>query len=288
MLVSDGLGYSILKELFNDDSLQIAAVFTNRKSDEIVSFCRDNKLLLFIGNPRNGKAKDFIQNIECEVLLSVNYLYIIEKDLINLQSGYAVNIHGSLLPKYRGRTPHVWAIINGEKEAGITAHIIDEDVDNGGTIHQIKVLIQDNDTGAMILQKYNKEYLLLINTVLQNIKNKTLTITTQDSIKATYFGKRTPADGQIVWDWSKERIRNWIRAQAKPYSGAFFYVENAKITVHKASFHELGFNYQDANGKVLAVNENIIIVKTPNGAIVLENFTSEDINLKIKKGIVLS
>ena len=154
---------------------------------------------------------------------------------------YAINIHGSLLPKYRGSTPHVWAIINGEKEAGITAHFIDESVDNGDIVHQIKVPIQDDDTGAMILKKYNQQYPLLIKKILIDIKCDSLKVRAQDATKATYFGKRTPEDGHINWNWSKERIRNWIRAQAHPYPGAFFFINNVKVIVNKASFCDLGF-----------------------------------------------
>jgi methionyl-tRNA formyltransferase len=287
LLISGNLGFNILTKLLNDNSVSLVAVFTDEKSLEISALCKDNNISKFIGNPRNGKAKDFLKEIKCEVLLSVNYLYIIEKDLIDLPIRYAINVHGSLLPKYRGRTPHVWAIINGERETGITAHLINEDVDNGAIVHQQTIPILDDDTGAIILEKYNNEYPNLISVILSKIKESNLTAVNQDCSKATYFGKRTPEDGRIVWDWTKERIKNWIRAQAKPYPGAFFFLEDNKISVHKSSFHEIGFNYRDQNGKVLLVTNDTVVVKTPNGAISLEKLEGEGF-IKIKKGVILS
>ena len=85
---------------------------------------------------------------------------------------------------------------------------------------------------------------------------------------ATYFGKRTPSDGKIEWDWQKERIRNWVRAQSTPYPGAFAFFENNKIIIDEVKFSEIGYNDEIDNGIVLA-NEPNIIVKTPNGPLEL-------------------
>src|SRR5690606_33504394 len=98
------------------------------------------------------------------------YLFIIDKKIIDLATSIAFNIHGSLLPKYRGRTPHVWSIINNEKFTGITAHIIDEGCDTGDIIEQVKIKISKSDTGASLLEKYNLLYLPLIRSVLEKIQ----------------------------------------------------------------------------------------------------------------------
>lgn len=269
LLASGGLGLAILKELYGKHA--ITAVFTDKNSDGIIAICKDYGIKIFIGNPRNGKAADFIKDIECNVLLSVNYLFIVNDDLIKLPSGFAINIHGSLLPKYRGRTPHVWAIINGEKETGITAHLIKEGVDTGEIIAQVRIPINEGDTGATLLKKYNEIYPELINRVLEMVESGPLQLTPQNEAIATYFGKRTPEDGRICWDWSRERIRNWIRAQAAPYPGAFSYYEGNKFIVNYAGFDETGFQYNMANGLILKADEDHIIVKTHNGALYLGN-----------------
>ena len=112
ILCSGYLGYEILSQLFS--RFNIRFVFTDSNSKNIIEFCEYKELPCFIGNPRNGKATTFIKKYCSEVLISVNYLFLIEKDVISMGSKLAFNVHCSLLPKYRGRTPHVWAIINNE------------------------------------------------------------------------------------------------------------------------------------------------------------------------------
>jgi len=222
-------------------------------------------------------------------LFSINYLFLIEQDLIDLPSQYAINIHGSLLPKYRGRTPHVWAIINGETKTGITAHLINEKVDDGHIVHQIKVPILPSDTGASMLEKFAIQYPKMIDKILNDIENNSLVITPQDTTKAVYFGKRTPEDGAINWAWNRERIYNWIRAQAKPYPGAFTFYEENKIIVHHAEMIDMGFHYQQTNGLILAQTATTICVKTTNGVLRLSEIeTTETVLDSIQTGEIFN
>jgi methionyl-tRNA formyltransferase len=198
----------------------------------------------------------------------VNYLFIIEKDIIKHSKKLSFNIHGSLLPKFRGRTPHVWAIINGETKTGITAHKIDEGCDTGNVIEQVEVDIQDFDTGASILEKFNKLYFPLIEKVIENCQEETIEYKFQDESKASYNGKRTPKDGEINWNWDSERIINWVRAQAFPYPGAFTYYKKNKIIIDNV------INQSEENisnklpGTILEV-EPFTVVKTANGMLKL-------------------
>lgn len=199
----------------------------------------------------------------------------------------AINIHGSLLPKYRGRTPHVWAIINGETETGITAHLIDEEVDQGAILRQLTVKIEAEDTGAMVLQKFHQLYPILVFDLLQDLQNNCLQPRQQDARKAFYFGKRTAADGLIDWNWSRQRIKNWIRAQAHPYPGAFTYFNQQKIYIHKAHFDETGFHQEQPNGFVLDRGPQHLVVKTPNGALRLEQLQT-DHPIAFSAGMILN
>ncbi len=286
LLCSGGLGFKALLQI-HQSTCDLVAVFTDKQSNEIIDYCKINNISLFIGNPRNNRARSFIDSFECDFLLSINYLFIIESDLILLPKKSAINIHGSLLPKYRGRTPHVWAIINGETETGITAHLINEKVDDGDILLQRVIPIEENDTGNNILEKFNKEYPKIIEDLLKRIMDeKELIFRKQDITKKTYFGKRTPTDGKINWDWSKQRIRNWIRAQAKPYPGAFTFFNEKKIIIHQAIFDDLGFHFETPNGTVLDFDHLKIWIKTPNGVILLSNLEYEG-ELNIKKGDIL-
>jgi len=267
LLVSGSLGLDLL--VYLKELSLIEFVMTDSKSIEILNFCDIKSIRIYVGNPRTAKAKSFYKNIEIDVLISINYLYIIELDLISLPKLLAFNVHGSLLPKYRGRTPHVWAIINNEVETGITAHIIDEGCDTGNILEQIKIPIFQDETGYDVLKKFQKNYFIIVSNVLNKISNNQIVSLTQDNSRATYFIKRSPEDGKIDWSWQKERIKNWVRAQAFPYPGAFTYIDDIQITIDEIIYSDFSYDCTMPNGLVLSVNP--VLVKTPNGVVELKS-----------------
>lgn len=264
-LVSGHLGYFTLMEISNVYSPSL--IVTDSKSIEIINYAYQNGIPLFIGNPRDGRLYQYINGATFDLILSINYLFIIEQNFIS-SATYAINIHGSLLPKYRGRTPHVWAIINNEKITGISAHLIEEECDAGDIILQKEISIEPDDTGRSILSKFEVEYPKIVFEIVKMASINEMNGIKQDSTKATFFTKRTSNDGEINWHWQRERIHNWVRAQSRPYPGAFTYYKGNKIIVYRVEVSEFGFHQNDVNGKILSINENII-VKTPNGAIAL-------------------
>ncbi|MCB0716170.1 MAG: methionyl-tRNA formyltransferase [Chitinophagaceae bacterium] len=283
LLCSGGLGQTILEAV--NTTRDLVFVFTDKKSKEIIAYCEKNQIDFFAGNPRLGKADEIIAQLNCDVLLSVNYLFVVKENILNLASKYAINFHGSLLPKYRGRTPHVWAIINGEKKTGISAHLMTTEVDDGAIVKQVEVKIGHEDTGSSILEKFGLIFPKIVDEVLEDVKLDQLKKTNQNHLEATYYQKRTPEDGHINWNWHKERIRNWVRAQAAPYPGAFCFYENKKIIINKMEFDEHGFTNESPNGLILATNP-FVIVKVSNGAIKILEFGSENV-VNFKKGDIL-
>lgn len=277
ILASGGLGFYVLQDLV--ESHEVIFAMTDKATQDIISFCKSEGIPCFQGNPRKGACETFIQDKAVDILISVNYLFLIEKELINLPGKMAFNIHGSLLPKYRGRTPHVWAIINNEKEAGITAHVIDEGCDTGDVLAQKSIPIETNDTGSDILKKYEQAYLPLIESVLNSLEEGNVKRISQDDSKATYFGKRTPDDGHINWHWQRERIFNWVRAQAHPYPGAFTYYQGEKITIDAIEFDNYGYSYDESDGKILSLNP--IRVKTPNGVVLLKTLRHCEVKMSV-------
>ena len=272
LLVSGGLGLTLLKHIALKNNCNIHSVLTDKKSAEIINFCKEKNIPYFAGNPRNGATADFRTSLNNrpDIILSVNYLFLIEEDLISYPTKCAVNVHGSLLPKYRGRTPHVWAIINNEKKTGITAHLITSECDKGAIVAQKEIPILDTDTGGSILKKYNEIYPVLIDEVIEKILSGNLNecLMEQDETKATYYPKRTPDDGEIDWNWQKERIFNWVRAMAPPeYPGAFFFDDGRKVIVEKIEFSQTGFPQGTENGKVIMRDRNSYVIKTTNGCV---------------------
>lgn len=246
-------------------------VFTDKGSEGILDRCTERNIPLYTGNPRNGKATQFLADKQCDLLLSINYLFVVEEDVIQHPRLYAINFHGSLLPKYRGRTPHVWAIINGEQETGITAHLMSKGCDEGDIVCQERIAIGADVTGGDVLSIFLKKYPVIIEKVIDSVKTGTVRPLRQNHEKATCFGKRTPEDGLIHWSWQRQQIYNWVRALARPYPGAFTFLKDKKITIHRVEFSDTGFHADTPDGTILAAGENID-VKTPNGAIRLIDF----------------
>lgn len=273
VLASGDLGHHVLKNLSEGVNLEFIA--TNQKSIGIINLANERNIPLFIGNPRRGRLMDFLEDKHCDIILSINYLFIIESDIINFPKQYAINFHGSLLPKYRGRTPHVWAIINGEKKCGITAHLIDEGCDTGPIILQQEVEIMEDDTGQNILEKYKNLYPVIVKQVLYKVEHNNIELTIQDETKATFFGKRTPSDGMIDWSWQTIKINNWVRAQSHPYPGAFTFYGREKIIVDKIDVTTIEFEPLLKNGTIIKVVDNIPYVKTPNGVVKLSKIRNQ-------------
>ena len=265
LLVSGELGLEALKLVTKHN--KPVFVFTNKTSKAIVDYCLVKNIPVFIGNPRNRTTSKFLVDKKVDIIFSINYLFLIERDILDFPLKYCINIHGSLLPKYRGRTPHVWSIINNEKQTGVTAHIIDENCDTGAIVKQEIIDISADDTGATLLEKYIPVYLKMITDLLQEIEADEIIASDQDETKATYFNKRTADDGEIDWNWQKERIKNWVRAQAFPYPGAFTVVNNQRVIIDKIMYSKAGFKQNFPNGMIIETNP--VLVKTQNGVVEL-------------------
>ncbi|MCL2800126.1 MAG: hypothetical protein FWD28_00005 [Treponema sp.] len=267
------LGEKVLLNLYKNRI--ICAVLTDKKSTNIIDFCSIKNINIFIGNPRNEECFNFVKKYKSCILFSVNYLFLFDKNLLNLFY-YKFNIHGSLLPKYRGRTPHVWAIINNENKTGITIHDITIDCDSGDIYFQKEIPIKYSDTGGDILNKYFYHYPKIIEQFLLLLFDNKIDPKKQDDKLSTYYEKRNPEDGKINWNWQRERLYNWVRALAPPYPGAFCYYNNVKIVINKIAFSDFGYSNNIRNGTLLYINNDKFIIKTPNGCIEILDYKKEN------------
>ncbi len=278
VFASGELGLKMVEYLHSFVNINFIA--TDRKSDKVIFFANHQKINLFIGNPNNEELFIELNKVDSKILFSINYLFILDKKIFQLFE-YAINFHGSLLPKYRGRTPHIWAIINNEKYTGITAHFIEEGCDTGDIVFQKNILIDEDITGADLLKIYQKEYPAVIRKVLEMINETKIVRFPQNHLEATLFPKRTPDDGQINWYWQKERIYNWVRAQAHPYPGAFTFYEKEKLIIDEIKFSNIGFDSLTENGTIISINGQNPIVKVQNGSIEIIKKRNSSIVFKI-------
>lgn len=175
-----------------------------------------------------------IRELAPDVLFSFYYRNIISSDILEIPKSGCFNLHGSLLPKYRGRVPTNWAIINGETETGVTLHHMTTGIDDGDIVAQHAVSISSDDTSQSLLIKQISAAGDMLDTCLPEIKKGTAVRTPQDHEKATYYTGRTAEDGAIDWNKSASEINNLVRAVSQPYPGAFTFAGQRKLLIWEA------------------------------------------------------
>uniref|UniRef100_UPI002590DBA1 bifunctional UDP-4-amino-4-deoxy-L-arabinose formyltransferase/UDP-glucuronic acid oxidase ArnA n=1 Tax=Pseudomonas sp. TaxID=306 RepID=UPI002590DBA1 len=146
----------------------------------------------------------------------------------------AYNLHGSLLPRYRGRAPANWVLVNGETETGVTLHRMVKRPDAGAIVAQQSVAIERADTGLSLHAKLRDAAAALLHDTLPLLAKGEVSETEQDESQASYFGRRTPADGLLDWKRPAEALFNLVRAVTQPFPGAFCAVGEHKLIVWSA------------------------------------------------------
>ena len=229
------IGCAGIKALIRN-GFEIAAVFTHKDNpNENIWFESVAELAAKEGIPvyapenvNHPLIVKSIADMNPEVVFSFYYRDILSEDILTIPKVGAFNLHGSLLPKYRGRVPINWAIINGEKETGITLHYMTRQADKGDIVAQEAFAIEDADTAKTLFDKAETAAAVLLDKALVEIKNKTVKGTPQNEAAATCFGGRKPADGEIDWTKKAVEVRNLVRAVTAPYPGAFSFLGERK------------------------------------------------------------
>ncbi|MDE8740356.1 bifunctional UDP-4-amino-4-deoxy-L-arabinose formyltransferase/UDP-glucuronic acid oxidase ArnA [Pectobacterium polaris] len=175
-----------------------------------------------------------IRELAPDVIFSFYYRTLLSDDILQLPSFGAFNLHGSLLPRYRGRAPVNWVLVNGETQTGVTLHKMVSRADAGDIVAQSVVAIDDEDTALTLHGKCRTAAAALLAQQLPLIRSREITLTPQDESQASYFGRRTAADGLIDWQKSAREINNLIRAVTEPYPGAFTFLGERKVIIWRA------------------------------------------------------
>jgi len=177
---------------------------------------------------------DYIRDLQPDIIFSFYYRNLLSEEILALAPLGGFNLHGSLLPKYRGRAPVNWALLQGETRTGVTLHKMVKRADAGDIAGQLAVDIAADDTALTLHSKLSEAAGLLLSTVLPQLKSGTLAFTPQKESDASYFGRRTAADGEIYWHNPAQDIANLVRAVTEPYPGAFSYLGQRKLVVWRA------------------------------------------------------
>lgn len=221
------VGYRCLNVLLAQ-GVEVKLVVTHRDNPkETIWFESVQKLAELHGipvitpdNPNVPEVVEQIAALQPDFFFSFYYREMLKAPLLAIPRQGALNMHGSLLPKYRGRVPVNWAIIHGETETGATLHYMTEKPDNGDIVAQQAVPILPDDTAHEVFQKVTVAAELALNNVLPALLAGKAPRVKQDLSKGAYFGGRKPEDGIIDWSKPAQEIHNLVRAVAPPYPGA--------------------------------------------------------------------
>ncbi|AYG08133.1 bifunctional UDP-4-amino-4-deoxy-L-arabinose formyltransferase/UDP-glucuronic acid oxidase ArnA [Pseudomonas fluorescens] len=239
---------------------QIAAVFTHADDPKentfygsVAQLCARHGIPVHAPEDANHPLwVERVAKLNPDFIFSFYYRNLLGEALLATARQGAFNLHGSLLPKYRGRAPANWVLVNGETETGVTLHRMVKRADAGAILAQQKVMIERSDTGLTLHAKLREAATQLLRDALPQLAKGTLSETAQDESQATCFGRRTPADGKLVWSKPAEQLFNLVRAVTQPYPGAFCAVGEHKLIVWQAEV--LKGNEGQAPGRVISVN----------------------------------
>lgn len=176
-----------------------------------------------------------IQKLAPDYLFSFYYRHMIPVELLACAKIGALNMHGSLLPKYRGRAPVNWAILHGETETGATLHIMEVKPDAGDIVGQSAVSIGPNETATDVFGKVTQAAVDVMKQVLPALSKGQVPRIPNILAQGSYFGGRKPADGQILWHQTAQQVHNLVRAVAPPYPGAFTDWQGQRMIVARTS-----------------------------------------------------
>jgi methionyl-tRNA formyltransferase len=204
-----------------------------------------------------------IEAIRPDFIFSFYYRRMIPERVLALARHGALNMHGSLLPKYRGRAPSNWAVLHGERETGASLHYMVARPDAGALVDQQAVPIGPDDTAIEVADRVADAAVTVLRRSLPRLLDGSARATPLDLAKGSYFGGRRPADGEFRFDWPAQRIHDLVRAVAPPFPGAYARLGDAILRVHRT--RRLGAAAAGHEGPSVGVEDGMIVATCGDG-----------------------
>ena len=170
-----------------------------------------------------------------DVLFSFYYRHIVGRPLREIPRLGAFNLHGSLLPRYRGRCPVNWQLVHGERESGVTLHVMTGRADAGDIVAQQRVPVGPDDTALQLYARLNAAAEVLLDRELDTVLAGRAVRRPQDESRASVFGGRRPEDGRVSWTWPRKRVHDLVRAVAPPWPGAFGELPDGRLMLGRTT-----------------------------------------------------
>ncbi|MET0236568.1 MAG: methionyl-tRNA formyltransferase, partial [Kibdelosporangium sp.] len=205
-------------------------------SDSVADLAEQRGIPVLLRNrPDDPELLAQLKDAEPDIIVANNWRTWLPPEIFDLPRHGTLNVHDSLLPAYAGFSPLIWALINGEQEVGVTAHMMDADLDAGNIVLQRATPVGPRDTTTDLFHRTIEMIGPITVDALALIASGRTDWARQDRRKASFFHKRSIEDSLINWDWPAEDIERLVRAQSDPYPNAFTFHRGDRIRVTKAS-----------------------------------------------------
>ncbi len=238
VLAYHDVGHACVEELVRAGA-EIGLVVSHRDQPgesiwfrSVADLARDHGIPVLCPDDVNtGEVVARLRDLQPDFLFSAMFRQLLRTELLEVPARGALNLHPSLLPKFRGRSPLNWVLVHGETETGVTLHYMVEKADRGDIVAQRAFPIAERDTAVDLHRKAAEATRLLFQEAYPLLAAGRAPRIPQDHSRATYFGGRKPSDGEIDWRWPAVRIYNLIRAVTHPYPGAFTWHHGQQVFV---------------------------------------------------------
>ncbi|MFJ6632941.1 methionyl-tRNA formyltransferase [Streptomyces sp. NPDC091376] len=237
-------GHRTLQALL-DSEHEVVSVVTHPKSDHAYEKIWDDSVadlaekhgvpVLLRNRPGDDELLRVLRDVAPDIIVANNWRTWLPPEIFDLPPHGTLNVHDSLLPSYAGFSPLIWALINGEKEVGVTAHRMDADLDMGDIVLQRSVPVGPRDTATDLFHRTVDLIGPIVVDALERIESGTAVWTPQDRSRASFFHKRSIEDSRIDWTWPAEDLERFVRAQSDPYPNAFTHHRGERIRIVSAA-----------------------------------------------------
>jgi len=278
---SKRLGARVLEESYRSapDSLVAVVTFDDSKDprcalDEFSRFSAATGVPLHVLS-RPSELPATTAAARPDLCLVAGWYSMLTSDALRIPPHGWVGVHASLLPRYRGGAPLVWALINGEEESGVTLFYFDEGMDSGDIVAQERFRLGPDETIADAVEKAESTAVSLVKQCCRALIEGRAPRTPQEHHRATYGAMRTPADGRICWNRPARDVHNFVRAQTRPYPGAFANVAGDGRVVHVWQAAPFSCDLYGIPGQVALIDDSVVPVVACGGGTALRLLSIE-------------
>ncbi len=239
-LIGNNKGMEILCDFFcvQTGICVVALIHSDKEgSRETAQKYADEHGIVRLYHPKRGSTEEYrvflnrLSDLKPDIAVCYSYDRIFDEAFLSIFNGEVYNLHGALLPTYRGQNVLNWVLVNGETRTGMTLHRMDLGVDSGPIVYQKEIEIDIKDTAVSLKEKMDRAVTQILKMFLPDILSGSIHVYQQDENMATYYHKRYPTDGEIDWNKPAKEIYNLIRALVAPWPGAFYYKDGNKYVI---------------------------------------------------------